>query len=685
MLLRTRLALLVISSLLIVSSVFAVIQWQREIRFEERYSAFLLLGQEVAWNKIVARYTASITEVATQLIADKALRSAIDKGDKTAYVATIDQYVQKHPDLRIDLFNSAGVMLYTTSTDMNLSPLVDKSGLMNLRKSGQGLTGVWQLDARHFQLITATDLGPGGNSIGIVAVGRGFAGALKELKQNFGADAFILNLHGRLTDGTDNALWQSTKRSPSLRNAGVVRGRVGEKTYLAASQPLINPYGKTIGAVVTLRDTTAESKSDEAFALVWFSIGAGLVLLLAVALFIYVRISLNPLNRAVDVLNALAKGDTSARLPNENDERTDEAGDIAQGVVLLRDEMVNFSMLRDERIRQNKRQEQLIRKQLVGLAGTLDQQQRDKIISDLEVALQEARDGKGNQLATLAAFLGQMSALITDQHADLVQLVEEVKAGAETKAKYAGLQQELEIARNMQASILPRDFPSRREVNLSATMIPAKEVGGDFYDYFYLDDTRLGLVVADVSGKGVAAAFFMAVTRTLLRATALFMHKPSECMERLNDILSSENEQMMFVTTFYGVLDLKTGKFEYVNAGHNPPILWNGNKFSTLPSTNGIALAVADGMSFSSHTVQLEQDDTLIFFTDGVTEANDVDEVLFGDLRLEQAVRSMPANVAVDEIPGRLVKSVKGFAGKAPQADDITCLAVRFLHHSTQA
>lgn len=679
MLLRTRLALLFVSSLLLVFALFVAIQWQRESRFEDRYSAFLLLGQEVAWTKIVSRYTATITDVVAQMKADKELRSAIERGDKVAFVATFDQYAQKYPDLRIDLFNASGGMLYTTSTEMNLSPLIDKLGIQNVRKGGQGVTGVGQLDARHFQFVTAADLGSASNANGIIALGIGVTGALRELKQNFGADAFILNLHGRLTDGTDKALWESAKLSPSLRVAGVVRGRVGKKTYLAASHPLKMPLGKVIGAVVTLQDTTAESKSDRTFALIWIGIGTFLILVLSISLFIYVRVSLNPLNRAVDVLNALAKGDTSARLANENDERTDEAGDIAQGVVALRDEMVNFTMLREERVRQNKRQEQLIRKQLVGLAGTLDEKQRVKIIGELETALQEARDGQGNQLATLAGFLGQLSSLITEQHTDLVKLLAEVRAGAETKAKYAGLQQQLEIARSMQADVLPQKFAPRKEVSVAAMMIPATEVGGDFYDYYYIDETRLALVVADVSGKGVAAAFFMAITRTLLRATSFLLQKPSECMARVNDILSSENEQMMFCTTFYAVLDLKTGQLEYVNAGHNPPLLWNGSNYSTLPPTNGIALAVSDGMSFVSNTVQLAPDDTLIFFTDGVTEANDIAEVLFGDQRLEESVRSMPSNVAVDEIPGRLVNAIKAFAGEAPQADDITILAVRFL------
>lgn len=680
MLLRTRLAILVVGSLLAISAVFGFIQWQREVRFDQRYNSSLILGQKVAWSKIVARNIALLNEVSAQVSADRDLRAGVARGDKGSYTYLLDRYVQQNPGLRIDLFTPAGASLYTSSVEVNQGSLLEPSSIASVAKGGPPVEGIGQLDAKHFILLNARDLGPKSQSMGVLVLGMEVKDALSELKKNFGADAFLLNLYGRLTEGTDPELWATAALEPSLRTEGVVHGKVRGKTFLAASQPLISPQGKTIGAVVTVRDTTAESESDQAFTLIWLALGIGFAILVAAGLFAYLRGALNPLNRAVDVLDALAKGDTSARLPEEDDEAKDEAGHIAQGVAALRDEMVNLGMLRDERIRQNRRQEQLIRKQLVILAGTLDQSQRDMIVADLEDALQAARDGKGNQLATLSHFLGQMSSLITAQHKHLLELIEEVKAAAETKAKYAGLQQELEIARSMQLSILPSKFPARPEVDLAATMIPAKEVGGDFYDYFMLDDTHLALVVADVSGKGVAAAFFMAIARTLLQATARFLAKPAECIERLNDRLSAENEQMMFVTTFYGVLDLQTGAFEYVNAGHNPPIRWGADSsVETLPGTQGIALAVADDMQFGDCTVYLKPGDTLILFTDGVTEANDVDEVLFGDNRLQNVVRSLPVGGLVGEIPGRIVDAINVFAGKAPQADDITCLAVRYF------
>ena len=170
------------------------------------------------------------------------------------------------------------------------------------------------------------------------------------------------------------------------------------------------------------------------------------------------------------------------------------------------------------------------------------------------------------------------------------------------------------------------------------------------------------------------------ITRTLLQATARFVHEPSACIERLNDLLAAENEQMMFVTTFYGVLDVTSGAFKFVNAGHNPPIWWKADQsLQTLPSTNGIALAVMDGMPFNECTVHLEPGDTLILFTDGVTEAIDVDEVLFADERLLNVVRGLSATIPVTEVPERIVQAVRDFAGEAPQADDITCLSLRYF------
>ncbi len=244
--------------------------------------------------------------------------------------------------------------------------------------------------------------------------------------------------------------------------------------------------------------------------------------------------------------------------------------------------------------------------------------------------------------------------------------------------KLAAIQNELDIARTMQQSILPRRFPSEPEVQLHARMLPAKDVGGDFYDFFWLAPGLLGVVVADVSGKGVPAALFMAVARTLIRATATTSDGPGACFRLVNTLLAEDNDTAMFVTVFYGVLDTASGEMMYANAGHCPPcVVSPEGTVSTLPGTGGMALGVIEDMNFVEATVVLQPGCKLLFYTDGVTEAFDPALTEFTEARLRQTLagtNTIPVAAFVDGV----VAAVESFAAGAPQADDLTCLALHF-------
>jgi len=261
-----------------------------------------------------------------------------------------------------------------------------------------------------------------------------------------------------------------------------------------------------------------------------------------------------------------------------------------------------------------------------------------------------------------------------------------LRLGLKAREQLVAIQQELGIAARIQQSMLPRTFPpfpGREEFELYATMFAAKEVGGDFYDFFLIDEHRLGFVIADVSGKGVPAAIFMAVSRTLLRATALEKLPPGKCLEYVNAALSSDSDTTMFVTVFYGILHTDTGEVEFCIGGHNPPYLFSANgRVQVLDAPTHMLLGVLSDVPYETHRLKLEPGEGMFLFTDGVTEAMDANDVLYSEERLEEVLQKFRDRSA-DEMVREVVTDVRKHAGDAPQSDDITVLVLRYLKPSS--
>lgn len=259
------------------------------------------------------------------------------------------------------------------------------------------------------------------------------------------------------------------------------------------------------------------------------------------------------------------------------------------------------------------------------------------------------------------------------------------------------LARELDAARRMQQSILPVRYPqcpngagSKRcgqeqcerfstcpGIRLGASMIPAKEVGGDFYDFFWLDNHRLGFAVADVSGKGVPAALFMSLSLALLRTIAPTSNGPADCLARINRQLCIDNEMSMFVTMFYGIYDASSGILRYANAGHASPIqCCVDDRATALPRVKGVALGITDDFDFGESSLEIPPGTTLCIYSDGVTEAINLRNEEFGEERLREILLAT-RGTSVDSILAKVLGAVEGFAAGMPQADDITCLILR--------
>lgn len=251
----------------------------------------------------------------------------------------------------------------------------------------------------------------------------------------------------------------------------------------------------------------------------------------------------------------------------------------------------------------------------------------------------------------------------------------------ETTAAKERIESELKIASDIQMSILPKTFPpypERPEFDIFAAIKPAREVGGDFYDFFFIDDEHLLFTIGDVAGKGVPASLFMAVTKTLLKANAVSGISPAEILKRVNSKIAEDNETCVFVTVFCGVLNIFSGEMTYANGGHNPPVSIHsrdGANFISMPP--GMALGIVEDIDYEEARLTLNKGDILVMYTDGVTEAMNSEYELYSEQRLQHNLKEWKTdNLA--ELSHLLMKSIEAFAGEAPQADDITMVLVKF-------
>ena len=258
----------------------------------------------------------------------------------------------------------------------------------------------------------------------------------------------------------------------------------------------------------------------------------------------------------------------------------------------------------------------------------------------------------------------------------LTQYVEDLRA---TTAQKASMESELKVAHDIQMSMLPKTFPpypERNDLDIFGSLTPAKGVGGDLFD-FYIRDEQLFFCIGDVSGKGIPASLYMAVTRSLFRNISQHVSKPEQIINALNQAQSEGNDTNMFVTLFVGVLDLKTGKLCYCNAGHDSPLLL-GSKVTILPCECNLPIGVITDFTFEQQEITLKRPTTIFLFTDGLNEAENIDHAQFGDERIMSIAESMVANGQLEptQVIRHMTDAVHTFVGIAEQSDDLTMLAI---------
>ncbi len=262
--------------------------------------------------------------------------------------------------------------------------------------------------------------------------------------------------------------------------------------------------------------------------------------------------------------------------------------------------------------------------------------------------------------------------LITELHISIKDL-------KETTAVKERIESELKIATDIQASLLPRTFPpfpDHPEFDIYATMVPAKEVAGDFYDFFFIDEKNLCFLIADVSDKGVPAALYMMVAKTLLKTEGQRLREPDKILFSVNNILAADNESCMFTTVFCAILDITTGEVRYANAAHNPPLIIDSQGVCYLTLKPELMLGAKADTVYETGRLTLKSGDALFLYTDGVTEARSKNDELYGEQRLNNALQLAPKD-SLEEMIHYIGTDLVRYANGAPQSDDITMLAIK--------
>lgn len=689
MLLRTRIILIVLATVAVVSALLLVVADLRRGAGEARLRELELERLEAAWDLAVAEAAGRVQRPLGAVLTDDALAGALERSDRS-FLWALMRPAEADGRTRLNVFGSNGELLYGTGNDVEPRPLVGRAQIDQLLAGDVAPRGPRATEDGTIVMIGSLPVYSKGRIVGALVSGRPLSLALDALHRIAGGRIFAVDRNGNPIYGQADPLW------PAVRPlAGTTRSLTGfsqdGRHFTLTAVPIADLTGGRVATLLLAAEVTEAVTKRRLWDAVYGG-GIALIVIGALALlYIFLRRHFEALETAVDALHDLSKGGAAryVELPSGND----EIGRIAGAVTVFGGAVREIERSAGQRERRLRRQQRFIRRQMEQLASTLEDDARQALLDELnqiESAAQNPQSaqskGVNDELGLIALGFSRLATRVSMQQVQLTGLVRDLREALEDKRRLISLQQELEIARTMQLSILPQDFPDLPELDLCARMMPAKEVGGDFYDFFFINERKLALTIADVSGKGIPAAFFMLITRTMLRAIAGGTPSPgpAETMRRLNNLLAAENEQMMFVTVFYGEIDLDTGVFTYCNAGHNPPYrVAETGAVEALPNTQGIALATFPDLPYGEKSVTLAAGDVVVMFTDGVSEAFDAAGVMYGEQRLIDTLADGPLPTSRAGLD-RMMDSVATFATGAEQSDDITGLVLHW-HAPTAA
>ena len=690
---KTRIGIIVVAFLAVMVAGLLVAGYQREALLRHQLEVTEINGSRAIWGKIVETGLQRIREVTPAVAEDGTLRDAIVSGDRglvsDAARRTLATLQRTRDVTRLDIVSLSREVLYSSLPAFEPTAAASDDAIAAMIAAGSGSGGV-AIDAeRNITLSVGIPLHrEDGALLAIAICASDIRFALRELRDDSGSEVLIVNRRGRLIAGTDEQVWDLVRGSARVRDGASQVLRFDDRVFSIAAFPLEASLGNLIASVVTVRDVSAAFAGQREVSMITFLAIGGFLLVSLLALSYYLRRALSPLIEGVQVLDALSRGDTQAAVKIGGEHGNDELARIAQAVNTFRNQTLTLRRHRRRAIRRQRQEGRFIRGEMTRLATTLDEEERQDILRDLaeievpeEAAADEQTDVQSDlemagDLQMMGFAFQKMADRVGVQQERLRKLVSELQEALRTQTAYLALQHDLQVATRVQRSFLPGERLDTDGAHIHAAMQTAREVGGDFYDFFPLDDDRIGIVIGDVVGKGVPASLFMAVTRTVIRATARYvLDGPGKCLEMVNDTLADASREDVFVTVFYGIFDRRDGTLRYANGGHNPPVLVAPGQADLLPLTGGVALAMFDGLTYDDGEVVLPPQGKLFLYTDGVPESTDLHEEEFGYDRMRENLLASADRSPNDTIEAML-RRVEAFAGEATQFDDIAMLVL---------
>ena len=700
MLLRNRISFFVTLTIGVICASIVFVGLEREALIKDQYARESVNDQASLWNKIKNGIIQQM-EASELLVAEnRELTGAIERQDSVAIQSLGRQmFAQLNEEGaigRFDLVYGDGSLAYSSLPTVFQSAVISSQIAQTNIENGTAARGIGNDAQRNTGVVYGFPVySSPGEPVAMAIFFTDILSAIEEMERVTDSSVVFVNRRGRLISSSDRTLWGKLRKEIDLKNFDRLQTIRAEEQYFSVSVlPQDADLSGLIGRIVIVKDITGLIARQQAISRPSAFLIGGLLLALLIGLNYYMSRAFSPLAESVSVLNALSKGDLQAQIEDSVSDN-DEVGQISTAINRFRVDLVTLNRFRRSRERQQSRQKRFIIREMTDLSETLDGEEREKALQELERlrsivqdtptdvdqqarALQSVSEGSDEQdakppdtMAMMAIAFQHMSGRVQDQH-------DRLREALRTKEALASIQKELDIATRVQLSLIPDDLELSGPFPASGYMTPAKEVGGDFFDLFRLDEKRIGVAIADVSGKGVPAALFMVMARTLLRSTVFHIDSPAAVLEYMNDYLEKNNDEQLFVTLFYGILDEANGTLTYSTGGHNPPIVSDSRGTRVLEQTEGAVLALIDDLVYSETTVMLENGSRIIMMTDGIPEAFNAEGEAFGDDRTLETIGSLKFEQSPEEDIKELVGAVEEFVGDAPQFDDITCVVLHY-------